>query len=96
MTGVFEDREARNPMDRVKAGRTLLLSMVVLLIAGATPAAAADGLPLSLAATKPWHFWAVPVLLASVVGLFFMTFVGYLVKVLAAKYGIRIGRRSAG
>jgi hypothetical protein len=71
-------------MDRVKAGRALLLSLVVLLVTGATPASAADGLPLSLATTKPWHFWAVPVLLASVVGLFVMTFIGYLVKVVAA------------
>jgi len=43
--------------------------------------------PLSvLAAAKPWTYWLAPVLtLASVLGLFGVI-VGYLIKVVAAKY----------
>jgi thiosulfate reductase cytochrome b subunit len=87
-------------MDRVRAGRAFLVSLpimiVVMLVVGATPAFAAGGPAPVLAEAKPWHFWGSFVLIASVVGLFFMLLVGYLVKVTAPKYGIKIGRKSAG
>ena len=46
-----------------------------------------------LAAAKPWHYWMSVVLAASFVGLAFFLVLGYVVKVVMAKYGIRVGRR---
>jgi hypothetical protein len=75
----------------VKAGRAALLSVVMLvLLAG--PASAAP--PVVLAAAKPWHYWAAPLLALSFVGLLFMMLVGYVVKVVMLKYGVRVGRKS--
>ena len=48
----------------------------------------------ALAAAKPWHFWIAPVLALSFVGLVFMMLVGYVVKVLMLKYGVRVGRKT--
>lgn len=88
-------------MDRVRAGRAPLVTLIAAIITStfffsAAPATAAGRVPGIVAEAKPWHYWASYVLIASVAGLFFMTMLGYLVKVVAAKYGIRIGRRSAG
>lgn len=47
-----------------------------------------------LAAAKPWHFWIAPVLALSFVGLAFMMLVGYVVRVVMLKYGIRVGRKT--
>ena len=69
----------------------MLLSLVVL-VALAAPASAAT--PVVLAA-KPWHYWISFVLAASFVGLVVMMIVGYFVKVVMLKYGIKIGRRSS-
>ena len=74
----------------MKAGRAALLS-VVMLVALAGPASAAS--PVVLAA-KPWHYWISIVLAASFLGLLFMMIVGYVVKVVMLKYGIRVGRKS--
>ncbi len=74
----------------VKAGRAALLSVVMLVVL-AGPAEAAT--PVVLAA-KPWHYWISFVLAASFVGLMFMMVVGYVVKVVMLKYGIRVGRKS--
>lgn len=82
-----------NPL---KAGRAALLS-VVLLIALAGPASAAvPGMtaPVVLAKAKPWHFWLAPVLGLSFVGLLFMMLLGYLVKVVMFKYGVKVGRKT--
>jgi hypothetical protein len=76
----------------VKAGRVAVLSFIVF-VAGAAPAAAA---PLLAAVKRPWHYWISIVLALSVVGLAGMLILGYLVRVIMAKYGIRVGRRSAG
>jgi hypothetical protein len=76
----------------VKAGRVALLSFIVLL-AGAAPAAAG---PLLAAVKRPWHYWLAPVLTLSFLGIAVLLVVGYLVRVTMAKYGIRVGRRSAG
>ncbi len=76
-----------NPL---KAGRAALLS-VVLLIALAGPASAA---PVVLAKAKPWHFWLAPVLGLSFVGLLFMMLLGYVVKVVMLKYGVKVGRKT--
>jgi hypothetical protein len=74
----------------VKAGRAALLSIVVLvLLAG--PAQAAT--PVVLAA-KPWHYWISFVLAVSFLGLLLQMFVGYVVKVVMPKYGIKVGRKS--
>lgn len=74
----------------VKAGRAALLSAVLLvLLAG--PASAAPSL---VAAAKPWHYWFAPVLTLSFVGLLFMMLVGYVVKVVMVKYGVKVGRKS--
>jgi uncharacterized integral membrane protein len=74
----------------VKAGRAALLSVVMLvLLAG--PARAAT--PVVLAA-KPWHYWISIVLAASFLGLLLMMIVGYVVKVVMLKYGIKVGRKS--
>ena len=75
----------------LKAGWAVLLSFVVL-VALAAPASAAT--PVVLAA-KPWHYWISFVLAASLVGLVVMMVVGYFVKVVMLKYGIRIGRKSS-
>ena len=48
----------------------------------------------TLAAAKPWHFWIAPVLALSFVGLMFMLIVGYVVKVVMLKYGVRVGRKT--
>jgi uncharacterized integral membrane protein len=79
-------------MDRpLKAGRAALLSLVMLVVL-AGPASAAT--PFLLAKAKPWHYWLSLVLAASVVGLLFMTAVGYVVRVLMLKYGVRVGRKA--
>ena len=75
----------------LKAGRAALLS-VVMLIALAGPASASPSAV--LAAAKPWHFWIAPVLALSFVGLLFMMLVGYVVKVVMLKYGVRVGRKT--
>jgi hypothetical protein len=91
-------REHRTPSeDRVKVGRAALLSLM-LLVSGATPASAspvpgAEGAPVVMAAAKPWHYWLAPVLLLSFLGLLGLLALGYVVRVLMAKYGIRVGRR---
>jgi hypothetical protein len=83
----------------LKAARAALLS-VVLLIALAGPASAAGRgvpgmtVPVVLAKAKPWHFWIAPVLGLSFVGLLFMMLVGYVVKVVMLKYGVRVGRKT--
>ena len=74
----------------LKAGRAVLLSLVVL-VALAAPASAAT--PVVLAA-KPWHYWISFVLAASFVGLVVMMVVGYFVRVVMLKYGIKVGRKS--
>jgi hypothetical protein len=72
------------------AERAALLSIVVfVLLAG--PASAATPF---VAAAKPWHYWMAPVLALSFVGLLFMMLVGYVVKVLMLKYGVKVGRKS--
>jgi len=75
----------------LKAGRVALLSVVMLvLLAG--PASASSSVV--VAAAKPWHFWIAPVLALSFVGLLFMMLVGYVVRVVMLKYGIRVGRKT--
>ena len=74
----------------LKAGRATLLS-IVLLVLLAGPASAA---PPVVAAAKPWHYWIAPVLALSFVGLLVMMLVGYVVKVVMLKYGVKVGRKS--
>ena len=74
-----------------KAGRAALLSLV-LLVALSGPASAAS--PFVLAKAKPWHYWLSIVLAASFLGLLFMMIVGYLVRVVMLKYGVRVGRKA--
>jgi hypothetical protein len=69
-----------------------VLSFVVF-VAGAVPASAA---PLLAVVKRPWHYWLSVVLALSLLGLVGMLILGYLVRVVMAKYGIRVGRRSAG
>jgi uncharacterized integral membrane protein len=76
----------------VKAGRAALLS-VVMLLALAAPAQA-SATPVVLAA-KPWHYWISIVLAASFLGMLFMMIVGYVVRVVMLKYGIKVGRKSS-
>ena len=76
----------------MKAGRVAVLS-ILLAVAGAVPASAA---PLLAAVKRPWHYWLAPVLTLSFLGIAFLLVIGYLVRVTMAKYGIRVGRRSAG
>jgi hypothetical protein len=76
----------------VKAGRAAVLSLIVLVF-GAGPASALTPV---LAKAKPWHYWAAPVLAASFLGIIFMLAVGYLIRVVGPKYGIRVGKRSGG
>jgi hypothetical protein len=78
------------PEDRVKAGRVALLSLLVLVL-GAGPAGAVTPI---LAKAKPWHYWVSFLLAASFLGIAFMLTVGYLVRVVGPKYGIRLGKRS--
>jgi hypothetical protein len=47
-----------------------------------------------VAAAKPWHYWLAPVLALSFVGLMLMMVLGYVVKVLMLKYGVKVGRKS--
>jgi hypothetical protein len=47
-----------------------------------------------LAAAKPWHFWIAPVLMLSFLGLLFMMLVGYVVRVVMLKYGVKVGRKT--
>jgi hypothetical protein len=79
------------PEDRVKVGRAALLSLIMVVLA-AGPASAAP----VLAAAKPWHYWIAPVLALSFLGMLFMLMLGYVVRVVMAKYGIRVGKRSSG
>lgn len=44
---------------------------------------------------KPWHYWLAPVLVLSVFGLLGFLALGYLVRVVMRKYGIRLGKRAA-
>ena len=74
----------------MKAGRAALLSVILVLL-GAGPAGAAPVL-----AAKPWHYWLAPVLLLSFLGLAGALVLGYVVRVVMLKYGIRVGKRSAG
>ena len=46
------------------------------------------------AAAKPWHYWVAPILGLSFVGLMLMMVVGYVVKVVMLKYGVKVGRKS--
>ena len=48
----------------------------------------------TMAAAKPWHFWIAPVLALSFLGLAFMMVVGYVVKVVMLKYGVKVGRKT--
>lgn len=73
----------------MKAGRVAVLSLIVL-IAGSVPASAA---PLLAVVKRPWHYWLAPVLMLSFLGVAALLVVGYLVRVVMAKYGIRVGRR---
>jgi hypothetical protein len=72
------------------AGRAALLSAVLLVLLSG-PASAAGP---AVAAAKPWHYWLAPVLFLSFLGLLFMMLVGYVVKVLMLKYGVKVGRKS--
>lgn len=74
----------------MKPGRAALLSLI-LLVLGASPASAAPVL-----AAKPWHYWLAPVLFLSFLGVGVLLVLGYLVKVVSLKYGIRVGKRSTG
>jgi hypothetical protein len=47
-----------------------------------------------VAAAKPWHYWIAPVLALSFVGLLFMMLVGYVVRVVMLKYGVKVGRKA--
>ena len=47
-----------------------------------------------LAAAKPWHYWIAPVLALSFVGLLFMMVIGYVVRVVMLKYGVKVGRKA--
>jgi hypothetical protein len=76
----------------VKAGRAALLSVVMFVLLAAPAQAAAT--PVVVAAAKPWHYWISIVLAASFLGLLFMMIVGYIVRVVMLKYGIKVGRKS--
>ena len=73
----------------LNAGRAALLSAVLLVLLSG-PAAASP----VVAAAKPWHYWLAPVLFLSFLGLVVMMLVGYAVKVLMLKYGVKVGRKS--
>lgn len=74
----------------MKVGRALL--PLILVVLAAVPAGADP----VLAEAKPWHYWLAPVLVLSFLGLAGFLALGYIVRVLMAKYGIRVGKRSAG
>ena len=76
----------------MKAGRAALLTVVMLVLLAAPAQAAAT--PGVLATAKPWHYWISIVLTASLLGLLFMMLVGYIVRVVMLKYGIKVGRKS--
>ena len=76
---------------RPLAAPAALLSVVLLLLT-AGPASAAT--PLVVATAKPWHYWISFVLAASFLGLLLMMLVGYVVKVLMLKYGVKVGRKT--
>ena len=78
----------------MKAGRAALLSLILLVLC-AGPAGAGSAGPV-LAAAKPWHYWIAPVLVLSLFGMLAALALGYVVRVVMAKYGIRVGKRSAG
>lgn len=83
----------------MRPGRAPLQAAVALIVMSVVffgTGGVAHAAPGTVAAAKPWHYWTSFVLVASTVGMFFMLFLGYLVKVVALKYGIRIGRKSAG
>jgi hypothetical protein len=75
----------------VKAGRAALLSFLVCLL-GAGPASAATPV---MGAAKPWHYWLSFILVLSFLGMGFALAVGYVVRVVAPRYGIRVGKRSS-
>jgi heme/copper-type cytochrome/quinol oxidase subunit 2 len=75
----------------VKAGRSALLSAVLLVLL----AGPASGAMPVVAEAKPWHYWLAPVLTLSFVGLLIMLVVGYVVKVVMLKYGVKVGRKSS-
>ena len=60
---------------------------VVLLILLALPGSV-------VAAAKPWHYWIAPVLALSFVGMLFMMLIGYVVRVVMLKYGVKVGRKA--
>ena len=76
----------------MKPGRVAVLSLM-LFVAGSAPVMAS---PVLAVVKRPWHYWVSIVLALSFVGLAGMLVLGYLVRVVMAKYGIRVGRRSAG
>ena len=73
----------------MKVGRAALLSLI-LVLATAGPASATPAL---VAAQRPWHYWLAPVLALSFAGLAALLALGYVVRVVMAKYGVRVGRR---
>jgi hypothetical protein len=74
----------------VKAGRAALLSVVMLVVLAGPAQAAAP----TVLAAKPWHYWISIVLAVSFVGLLLQMLLGYVIKVVMPKYGIRVGRKS--
>jgi uncharacterized integral membrane protein len=76
---------------RPLAAPAALLSVVLLLLT-AGPASAASRVVLAKA--KPWHYWISFVLAASFLGLLLMMVVGYVVRVLMLKYGVKVGRKT--
>jgi hypothetical protein len=75
----------------LKAGRAVLLSVVMLVLLAGSASASPS---VVVAAAKPWHFWIAPVLALSFVGLLFMMLLGYVVRVVMLKYGVRLGRKT--
>ena len=69
--------------------KAALLS-AVLLVLFAGPASASP----TVLAAEPWHYWISFVLAASFLGLVLMMVVGFVVKVVMLKYGIKVGRKS--
>jgi hypothetical protein len=75
----------------LKAGRAALLSVVMLVLLAGPAFASPSSV---MAAAKPWHYWIAPVLFLSFLGLLFMMLVGYVVRVIMLKYGVRVGRKT--
>ena len=75
----------------LKPGRAVLLSVVILVLLAGPAFASPSGV---VAAAKPWHYWIAPVLALSFVGLLFMMLLGYVVRVVMLKYGVRVGRKT--